>query len=181
MMQHPPVVVFEPLARSHDLSAFTCGNAEMDGWLQHEAMTGQWRRDTSTHVALLENPRRVIGYLTMCEALISSPPLIPVPGVLLARLAVSSAMQGQRLGTLMLFQAMLLAVEMGRPMQWQYLMLDAIDDHVAAFYTKFGFHALGSDPLRLYMSASAVETIVSRAFPPRSGAPTVRPGGGMRG
>jgi GNAT superfamily N-acetyltransferase len=81
-------------------------------------------------------------------------PGFPIPGVLLARLAVERRMQGQGVGKYLLREALGRTLELARagPVAFRLLVTDAIDDAAARFYEHHGFARLRADaPCRLVL------------------------------
>jgi len=68
----------------------------------------------------------------------------------LARLAVDARDQGQGLGALLLAEALRKAVAAGEAAAARLVVVDAIDEAAARFYTHHGFVAVPDHPLRLY-------------------------------
>jgi len=105
-------------------------------------------------------PSRVLGYyaLTACEVLTEELPpdlakKLPrkIPGIRLGRLAVDRAVQGQGLGELLLVDAIERARRVFEHIGVHALFVDAKDERAAAFYRKYGFRPLPTDPLRLVL------------------------------
>lgn len=71
-------------------------------------------------------------------------PQFPIPGVLLARLAVDSRVQGQGLGRYLFEEALgrTLHLAVSGPVSFRLLVTDAIDPDAARFYDRFGLIAL---------------------------------------
>ena len=85
-------------------------------------------------------------------------------GVLLTKMARSVTLEGGnvRLGTKLLIEAMRTAHQIGAQLGWRFMVIDAHDNTVVSFYTKFGFTPLSADsPRRLFMNAADVERAVS--------------------
>jgi GNAT superfamily N-acetyltransferase len=164
-------VKFERLKISHDVGHFASSNAEMNTWLQTDALTAQYAGDLYTTVAVVQDSPVVVGYMAICRYQVlpvDHPPLadapeptLSVPGVLLSRLAVDRTMEGRGIGTALLVLAMKEAAVMGKSEPWQFLMLDAINPGVVGFYARLGFIELPHHPNRLYMSANDVEAFVA--------------------
>lgn len=145
----------------HDRRAFESGNAQLDAWLRETARQHQRRGISKTFVAVAgEAPARILGYyaLTACEIASAELPealakKLPrrVPGILLGRLAVDRSVQGQGLGELLLMDAIHRAQRVLEHIGVHALFVDAKNELAAAFYRKYGFRSLPSDPLRLVL------------------------------
>jgi GNAT superfamily N-acetyltransferase len=73
-------------------------------------------------------------------------PRFPIPGVLLARLAVDSRAQRQGLGAFLFEEALGLTLQLVQtgPVAFRILVTDAIDDNAARFYEHFGLVRLSA-------------------------------------
>lgn len=67
-------------------------------------------------------------------------PRFPIPGVLLACLAVDERVQGQGLGRHLFGEALGRTLELGRggPLLFRLFVADSIDERAASFYERFG-------------------------------------------
>ena len=151
----------QPLTGRHERSAFESGSAQLDAWLRQIAQQHQKRGISKTFVAVAHDaPSRILGYyaLTACEILTEELPedlarKLPrqVPGVRLGRLAVDRSVQGQGLGELLLVDAITRTKLVLEHVGVHALFVDAKDKQAAAFYRKYAFRPLPSDPLRLVL------------------------------
>ena len=85
---------------------------------------------------------------------LSKLPHFPIPGVLLARLAVDERLQGQGLGRYLFEEALGLALQLATagPVAFRLFVTDAIDVQAARFYERFGLHRLSDAyPARLVL------------------------------
>jgi GNAT superfamily N-acetyltransferase len=149
------------LDRTHDRTAFDCGQSVLNEWLRD--LAGQFdRRDLSrTFVATRENQFGVVGYYSISshrvvhEVLPDSEakklPRLDVPVVLIGRLAVDRNIQGQGLGALLLVDALRRSAEISQQLGIRAVEVDTIDDTARNFYLKFGFRPLLDDPRHLFM------------------------------
>jgi GNAT superfamily N-acetyltransferase len=71
-------------------------------------------------------------------------PRFPIPGVLLARLAVDARVQGQGLGRYLFEEALGLTIQLAKtgPVAFRLFVTDAIDEAAARFYERRGFARL---------------------------------------
>lgn len=149
------------LDKSHDRSAFDCGQPLLNEWLQNRA--GQFdRRDLSrTFVATRPAAAIVLGYyaisthrvvhdvLPATEA--KGLPRLDVPVVLIGRLAVDRSAQGQGLGALLLVDALRRSLQISEQVGIRAVEVDALDDAARNFYLKLGFRSLLDDPRHLFL------------------------------
>ena len=151
----------QPLTGRHDRSAFESESAQLDVWLRQTAQQHQRRGISKTFVAVAgDAPSRILGFyaLTACEVLTAELPpdlarKLPrkIPGIRLGRLAVDRSIQGQGLGELLLVDAIERAKRVLQHVGVHALFVDAKDEQAAAFYRKYCFRPLPSDPLRLVL------------------------------
>jgi GNAT superfamily N-acetyltransferase len=149
------------LDKSHDRSAFDCGQPILNEWLKDRA--GQFdRRDLSrTFVATRPDELLVLGYYAISthrvvhEVLPAAEaqglPRLDVPVVLIGRLAITQSAQGQGLGAMLLVDALRRALRISDQVGIRAVTVDAIDDAARNFYLKFGFRSLLDDPRHLFL------------------------------
>lgn len=78
----------------------------------------------------------------------------PIPGFLLARLALQRSQQGRGAGGELLVAALQTTLDAIRIGGGRVIVVDAIDDAAHGFYEHFGFRPTPSSPGRLVMKAS---------------------------
>lgn len=159
----------ERLSKAHDRAQFDCGNAQLNEWLRQRA--GQFdRRDLArTYVGVRPGENLVRGYYAVSshavrhEALPADEakglPHIDVPVVLLGRLAVDLAEQGQGLGGHLLIDALRRAQHLAEHVGVRAVEVDAIDDDARKFYLRHGFLALNDDPDHLFLPMTVVRKL----------------------
>jgi GNAT superfamily N-acetyltransferase len=161
-----------PLGDAHDRAGFTCGVESLDRYLQTQA--GQDVRRRANGVFVLTDkaaPDRVLGYYTLCatalppgevpEAARKHIPRYPlVSATLIGRLAVARDRQGQRLGAVLLADALRRALASAETVGSSMVVVDALDDGAAAFYAAHGFVRL-PESLRLVLPMRLVERMVA--------------------
>jgi predicted N-acetyltransferase YhbS len=87
--------------------------------------------------------------LTGCEGPVTTP--VEVPAILLAKLAVDISLQGQGVGRDLLLDALERCVAAGDIAAARYVVVDAVDDHAASFYDKYGFQRIpNTDPIQMH-------------------------------
>jgi ribosomal protein S18 acetylase RimI-like enzyme len=150
------------LAEEHDRGNFTCGLESVDGYLKTQA--GQDVRRKANVVFVLSEgsePTHVLGYYTLCamalsqgdvpEAARKHVPRYPLVGAtLIGCLAVAKERQGQRLGAVLLADAMRRAFGSAGTVGSSMVVVDALDEAAAGFYAAHGFVRL-PDSLRLVL------------------------------
>lgn len=144
----------ERLGAGHDLSSFACGVKALDDWLRTHALENQ-RRDLSRTFVLLDDAGDLAGYYSLTMGGVRQQALPSrygrgLPGydigmVLLARLAIASAYQGQGLGRDLLIEAIKRAALAGQHAAARFIAVDPIDEDARSFYHAFGFQAVQGD------------------------------------
>lgn len=148
----------EPLGAHHDRTAFTCGEESLDRYLHTQA--GQDVRRKANAVFVLVDPAAagcILGFYTLCvtalaqgdvpEAVRRYLPRYPlVSATLIGRLAVARDKQGQRLGAILLADALRRALWSAETVGSSMVVVDALDDRAALFYRAHGFVQLTDSP-----------------------------------
>jgi GNAT superfamily N-acetyltransferase len=163
-----PLMTIEPLnRRRHDRSAFSCGVPALDSYLQRQAAQDMDKHAAVVYVAVVEPPA-IAGYYTLSQFsidFVSLPdslarrlPRYPVvPATLLGRLAVASALQGQRLGEALLFDALRRSLDQSAHIASAGVMVDAKDAKAAAFYARYGFSPILDADHQLFLHMKTIE------------------------
>ena len=148
----------EKLRREHSIDAFTCGREDLDRFLKRFALGNQQANAAQTYIAL--HGTEVIGFYSLVvgeiafgeasERLIKGLARHPVPIMLLARLAVSTAWQGRRIGAYLLRDAMLRTLQAADIGGIRAFAVHAKDEPAKKFYEHFGFEPSPTDPLHLF-------------------------------
>ncbi len=173
-MTSPKITVrFEVLGRQHDVSAFDCGRDSLDTYLRDHALSAPAHGLGRSWVAV-DDEHTVLAYYTLslttfvrAEApsrVAKGMPAYPLPALLLARLTVSRAVQGQSLGLVSLDAAMKRAFTIARNpdgLPVRALIVHAIDALAAEFYWKRGFESSPTNPRHLFMLMKDIEAYFS--------------------
>lgn len=171
----PPVgsdLAIVPLDDRHRRAAFTCGVEALDNYLHTQAGQDVRRRANGVFV-LVESAQAetVLGYYTLCatalppgavpEAARKHIPRYPlVSATLIGRLAVAKDRQGQRLGAVLLADALRRALASAETVGSSMIVVDALDDGAASFYAAHGFVRL-PESLRLVLPMRVVERMMA--------------------
>ncbi len=152
------------LDESHVRTAFSSGSRLLDDYFQRQVTQDSRRRVTTCFVAL-DADDRVAGYYTLASASLPLPDLpaeigkkVPrypsVRTVRLGRLAVDQGFQGKGLGGALLADALDRAVR--SEIAACAMVVDAKDEHAAAFYRHHGFVVLPMASLTLFLPLASV-------------------------
>ena len=158
----------EKLARLHVVDGFDCGNLALNRFLQRYALQNQQADAPRTHVAL--DGDEVVGFYTLVVgevALADAPARIikglakyPVPVMVLARLAVSKARQGQGFGAGLLKDALLRIMAAAEHAGIRAVAVHAKDDPARSFYERFDFERSPTDPYHLLLLMKDVRALM---------------------
>jgi len=156
--------------RRHQRHGFASGEPALDDYLAHHAPQDV-RRDIAALFCLVDEARPdVLGFYTLSAG---SLPLTDIPeelrrglprydhlpAVLLGRLAIRQDRQGEGLGEMLLFDALERAV--AGPIAVWCVVVDALNQRVAAWYMRYGLRPLHGQPLRLIIAAATVRRLLS--------------------
>lgn len=127
--------------------------------MKRYALPNQQANASQTYVAL--HGAEVIGFYSLVVgevAFVDAPERLtkglarhPVPIMLLARLAVSFAWQGRRIGAYLLRDAMLRTLQAADIGGIRAFAVHAKDASAMSFYERFGFVPSPTDPLHLFL------------------------------
>jgi predicted GNAT family N-acyltransferase len=151
----------------HDRADFNCGVAALNTYLQQQASQDMEKHAAVAYVAVIE-PRMIAGYYTLSQYSIelkglpefekvklASYPI--VSATLLGRLAVATKWQGQKLGEIILLDALRRSLEQSKHIASAGLVVDAKDESAAAFYRKYDFKAILDADHRLFLPMNKIK------------------------
>lgn len=148
----------EKLRRDHVLTAFDCGQADLNSWLLKHAWQNQGASSAQTYVGVVDG--EVVGFYSLTVGHVEyaeAPERIqkglarhPVPIMLLARLAVHKEWQGKGIGKGLLKDAVLRTMQAADIAGIRALAVHAKDDQARRYYEQFDFISSPTDPLHLF-------------------------------
>jgi ribosomal protein S18 acetylase RimI-like enzyme len=159
----------EPLAKSHDRDGFDCGSEPLNLFLKQTARQHAARGISRTFVLVEEGaaePKSILGFFSLNLCQIKSECLIAeeakklprdVAGIRLGRLAVAREYQRQGIGKTLLAAAMGKFMEIFNTAGGIGLFVDAKDQEAKRYYEQFGFVALPSNELELFLPVKTVQ------------------------
>lgn len=158
----------ELLSEEHDRNGFRCGKESLDRYLR-ETAKGHLAKGVSITRVLVERsarkPKPVVGYFTLTSTLakasdwpgaVKGLPSMPVPLVLLGRLAVAETWQGRGIASLLLAAAREISAASMQGAGGIGLAVDAADEDLVVFYQKYGFKRVEGDNLRLFLPLASL-------------------------
>lgn len=156
----------ELLDKHHKRNSFDCGNEALNQFLKQIARQHIQKGISRTFVLVdTEQPEIIISFftLTLCEVRVEKlPPKFAkkypskVPGVKLARLAVSKAYQRQGIGEIMMIEAMKRALIVAQNAGGIGLFVDAKDEAAKTYYSRYGFVSLEDAFLEMFLPLSTI-------------------------
>jgi GNAT superfamily N-acetyltransferase len=153
-----------PIEAEHDLSRFSCGKPDLDGWLRQRALKSEGR---SARTYVICRGAAVVAYYSLATGGTGHAGLPgklrrnmpdPVPMLVLGRLAVDESCHGRGLGSGLLRDAMLRAVEAHKAVGFRAILVHAKDEGSLAFYRRFGFLEYPSGTKTLFLP---IETLIA--------------------
>lgn len=154
----------EPLAASHRLDDFECGEAVLDDWLKRRALSNQ-SSGASRSFVVTDEGGHVRGYYAMAAGAVSHQLATsaarrnmpdPIPVMVLARLAVDRRAQGLHLGAALLQDAVNRAVAVSQNAGVSAILVHALHEKARQFYEYYGFQPSPTHPMTLMLRLSSV-------------------------
>jgi len=159
----------ELLTKLHDRDGFDCGSEPLNLFLKQTARQHAERGISRTFVLVDEGAsasKPVIGFFSLNLCQIKSESLSPpepkklprdVSGIRLGRLAVAKTYQRQGIGKILLVAAMGKFIEIFNAAGGIGLFVDAKDQEARRYYEQFGFVALPSNELELFLPVRTIQ------------------------
>jgi predicted GNAT family N-acyltransferase len=163
-----PAYSFEPL-RDHDKASFFCGLSELDDYLHRQA--GQdAKRKVATPFVMLDANRSILGYYTLSSFSVQGSELPPdlakklpryplLPATLLGRVAVSWEHRGQKLGRLLLLDALHRSWRNTTEIASVGVVAEAIDDAARQFYLHHEFRSISDNSRKVFLAMGVLQKI----------------------
>jgi GNAT superfamily N-acetyltransferase len=158
------IAVPEKLTAAHDLTQFQCGEAELDDWLKRRALQNEESGASRTYVVC--SGRQIMGYYALAAGAAAHaaapgrvrrnmPDPVPVPVMVIGRLAVDLKFQGRGIGSALLKDAVLRTVQAAEIAGIRAILVHAINESAKRFYEKLGFMASPTNPMTLMITVRA--------------------------
>ncbi len=147
----------QPLAQVHDLSTFDCCEPVLNEWLKRRALANQVAGASHTFVIAGER-NQILAYYALAAGAVAHIDAArsvrrnmpdPIPVMVLGRLAVDRTSQGQQLGSALLKDAYLRAVNVSEHVGIRALLVHAVNDAAKQFYIRRGFQPSPANPYTL--------------------------------
>lgn len=156
-----------PLAASHILDEFTCGEASLDDWLKRRALSNQLSGARRTFV-VSDEESRVHGYCALAAGAVAHQAATssvrrnmpdPIPVMVLARLAVDQRAQGIKQGAALVQDAVARAVGVSQNAGVRALLVHALHERAKQFYERYGFQESPQHPMTLMLRLNAPSAV----------------------
>jgi predicted GNAT family N-acyltransferase len=158
--------IFEPLG-DHDRASFSCGVPDLDRYFRDQASQDAKRKVAAPFV-MVDSTRAVAGYYTLSaygirlaevpQELAKKLPKYPLlPGTLLGRLAVSQAHRGQKLGRLLLMDALHRSLRNTVEVALIGVVAEAYDEAAREFYLHHEFVPIAEHPKKVFIAMKTIE------------------------
>lgn len=161
---------FEPLAGTHVLERFDCGDERHNMWLRNSAAIAVQAGTAAVTVLVREDEPevKVVGYFALCPTGVvrgdvpnkaKAGGIDPIPAYLLAKMALDQSHRGDPVNKwglqvlLGAFRQVLAASEAGGG---RLLVVDADNEGLVPWYLAHAFLPTGVDPLRLYLKLATI-------------------------
>jgi predicted GNAT family N-acyltransferase len=149
-------------SKRHDRANFDCGVEPLNRYLRSLAAQHRTKGIATTFVLVdTEHPATIFGYYTLSAASLAFEqltdtdrkglPAYPIPAVRIGRLATSNSHRGQRLGELLLANAIKRTLAARHTLGVFAVLVEAKDSAAEAFYRKYGFRLCNTETRQLYL------------------------------
>ena len=160
-------VTFAHLSARHDRRTFDCGVEDMNRFLQEQARQDAEKGLSRTFVNLTDDGLSILGYYTFAVGFLDFENVPeekrlsrhPAPVILLARLAVDKNFQAQGVGRRLLDNAQARALKISEGVGLCAMTLDAREEHLCAYYERYGFKRRADGPLRMYKTMATIRKL----------------------
>ncbi len=164
MSAEPGVTAPEHIEAHHDLTAFDCGEPELNDWLRLQALKNEAGGAARTYVICAEG--RAVGYYALATGGIARAAATgrvrrqmpdPIPVMIIGRLAVDTRHQGHGLGYGLLRDALLRTLLVAEQAGIRAVLLHAMTVGAKKFYQRAGFQESPLDPMTMMITIADIE------------------------
>jgi GNAT superfamily N-acetyltransferase len=167
------IVRIEPLGKRHDRATFASGQPDLDDWFRRRAGQDERRNIARVFVAI-DDELGIVGFYSLSTFTLALdhlpedlarklPRYDAIPAARIGRLARDERVRGQRVGELLLADALRRILSAARAVAVFAVVVNAKDDTAAAFYRRFGFQPFPLHPRRLFLLTSTALAALDRA------------------
>lgn len=147
------------ITAGHAVTDFDCGVEALNLYLTRFALQNHSAGLAKTYVCSATDSPKVLGYYSVCAGsieraaaplrLAKGAPNLPIPVILLARLAVDRSMQKKGIGDALLQDALRRAVAASDIVGVRAVLVHAKGEQAASFYRQYDFEPSPTDPFHL--------------------------------
>jgi len=157
-----------PIARTHHVTSFDCGDTTLDEWLQRRAIKNENSRASRTFVVCEDNT--VIGYYSLAAGAIAREETSgkvrrnmpdPIPVMVLGRLAVDANWQSKHIGIGMLKDAIQRTIIVAEQTGIRALLVHALSDDAKSFYRHCGFSESPTNDMTLMITLDEARNVMT--------------------
>jgi GNAT superfamily N-acetyltransferase len=160
----------EPLASHHVRTDFDCGQPSLNDWIKHLASQFEARDLARIYLLVRRGEPRGWGYYSVSTCQIrfeglpathskGLPKTMGIPAALIGKLALDKNLQGQKMGGVLLLDALERIRDLASKIGIRIVVVDVIDQRARNFYLHFKFSELLDEPGRLFMPLSIVRNL----------------------
>lgn len=158
----------EPIGKTHDRSAFNCGEPALNEFLRQHARQNHDKGAAKTFLAISQaDGKTIMGFYSLSPASLEyarTPAIVrqglarhDVPVFRLGRLAIHMPFQGKGLGGQLILAAGRRCVLAAREVGGGALLIDAKSDRAAGWYATYGAVPLADAPLSLLLPLATLQ------------------------
>lgn len=163
-----PEFRFEPLAEQHNRAAFSCGVEALDRYFRGDPIRQDISRKVTNAFLLTPDGKFVVGFYTLSPISILSVdlpaklarklPTRPIGATLIGRMGRDLSLRGQRVGEMLLMDALHKAWQASKLVSCWAVVVDA-KEGARDFYLKYDFTPLVTKPSRLFLLMKKIDRI----------------------
>lgn len=170
MSDEPRCTAPAHIEQHHDLTAFDCGQPELNEWLRRQALKNEASGASRTYVTCVEG--RVVGYYALATGAVARAAATgkvrrqipdPIPVMIIGRLAVDARHQGRGLGYGLLRDALLRTLQVATQTGIRAVLLHAMTADAKRFYQRAGFQESPVDPMTMMIAIADIEKALRAA------------------
>lgn len=162
----PAISAPRPIAADDHTADFSCGKPPLDEWLKNRALRAEGR---SARTYVVCEGAVVVAYCCFAAGAVRLAEVprpirrnmpTDVPVILLGRLAVDKRYQGRGIGSALLKDAFARGLEASAIIGARAVLVHALDEEAAAFYSAYGFMRFPETGLTLFLPMETIRAAI---------------------